>query len=153
MSGGSYNYLYCHVRGLEDQRGDIQRMADRLEKSGYFAPARATREVLRMLDGAEQMAQALEDVWHAVEWADSGDYGEHQVVAVVEKFVPWPPPGEPQVKTEHAQQTSGGYRVRWDGADKVYPLAKWIEDVRRDGGKVHRRRVIVVEDWTEVEAP
>lgn len=25
MSGGSYNYLYCHVNGLENQRDDIQR--------------------------------------------------------------------------------------------------------------------------------
>ncbi len=91
MSGGSYNYLYCHVRGLEEQREDIERMARRLEASGYYAPARATRNVLVLLDGAERAAQALEDVWHAVEWADSGDYGEHQVAAAVEAFSPWPP--------------------------------------------------------------
>lgn len=91
MSGGSYNYLYCHVRGLEEQRADIEKMAARLEASGYFAAARSTRDVLYLLDGAEQAAQALEDVWHTVEWADSGDSGEDQVRAAVEKFSPWPP--------------------------------------------------------------
>jgi hypothetical protein len=88
ISGGSYNYLYCHVRGLEEQREDIERMARRLEASGYYAPARATRNVLVLLDGAERAAQALEDVWHAVEWADSG---EDQVAKTVEAFSPWPP--------------------------------------------------------------
>ena len=92
MSGGSYNYLYCHVRGLEEQRADIVKMERRLESSGYYAAARSTREVLRMLDAAEGIARSLEDVWHAVEWADSGDYGEDQVQEVVAKFSPWPPP-------------------------------------------------------------
>ncbi len=91
MSGGSYNYLYCHVNGLEAQRGDIEAMAGRLEKSGYYAPARATRNVLVMLDAAERAAQALKDVWLAVEWADSSDWSEDQVRETVGKFSPWPP--------------------------------------------------------------
>jgi len=92
VSGGSYHYLYCHVSGLEKQRDDIERMARRLEASGYYGPARATRNVLVLLDGAELAAQALEDVWAAVEWADSGDSGEDQVAAAAGKFSPWPPP-------------------------------------------------------------
>lgn len=59
-----------------------------------------------------------------------------------------------EVVTEYAQQMgSGEYRVRWPGADKVYPLAEWIADRREDGGKVYRRCIIVVEDWQEVDAP
>lgn len=92
MSGGSYNYLYCHVSGLEEQRGDIEHMARRLESSGYFAAARATRNVLMLLDGAERAARALEDVWRAVEWADSGDSLEESVRKAAEAFSPWPPP-------------------------------------------------------------
>jgi hypothetical protein len=79
VSGGSYHYLYCHVSGLEKQRDDIERMARRLEESGYYAPARVTRNVLVLLDGSELAAQALEDVRLAVEWADSGDSSEEQV--------------------------------------------------------------------------
>lgn len=94
MSGGSYNYLYCHVNGLEEQRGDIREMAERLEKSGYYAAARATRNVLVLLDGAEHAAQALSDVWLAAEWADSGDWGEEQVREAAAKFTPWPPSAE-----------------------------------------------------------
>lgn len=92
MSGGSYNYLYCHVSGLEGQREDIEKMERRLQSSGYFAAARATREVLVMLDAAERVAQSLEDVWAAVEWADSGDSSEDSVRKAVEAFSPWPPP-------------------------------------------------------------
>lgn len=92
MSGGSYNYLYCRARALEEQRWDIGCMARRLEKSGYFAAARATRNVLILLDSAERAAQGLTDVWRAVEWADSGDRSEDTVREAVAKFSPWPPP-------------------------------------------------------------
>lgn len=94
MSGGSYNYLYSHVRGLEEQREDIERMAARLERSGYYGPARATRNVLVLLDAAERAAHALADVWQAAEWADSCDWGEDQVREVAGKFSPWPPPAD-----------------------------------------------------------
>jgi hypothetical protein len=92
VSGGSYHYLYCHVSGLEKQRDDIERMARRLEASGYYGPARATRNVLVLLDGAELAAQALEDVWLAVEWADSGDSGEDQVAGGGGEVRPWASP-------------------------------------------------------------
>lgn len=52
---------------------------------------------------------------------------------------------------EHAiLMSSGAMQVRNPMADRIYPLAEWIEHERRDGGKVYRRTVIVVEDWTEV---
>ena len=92
MSGGSYNYLCWHSNGLDQQRGDIAGMAGRLESSGYYAAARSTRDVLRFLDAAERAAKALEDVWHAVEWADSGDSSEEQVSQAAAAFSPWPPP-------------------------------------------------------------
>ncbi|MFG3173638.1 hypothetical protein ACGFZC_01040 [[Kitasatospora] papulosa] len=82
MSGGSYNYLYCHVGGLEPQRGDIEAMRDRLaglEAEGVPGAARAarlTRYVLIHLDLAEAKAQELADVWHAIEWRDSSDWGD-----------------------------------------------------------------------------
>lgn len=55
--------------------------------------------------------------------------------------------------TEYATQMSGGgFHVRNDEPEieEIYPLAKWIPAQQRFGGKVYRRRIIVVEDWTEV---
>ncbi len=86
MSGGSYDYLFRNLDDLGRRRGDITAMAERLEKSGYAAPAEATRRVLRALDLARLIAEGLEDVWHAVEWADSGDYVEDQVRDAVERY-------------------------------------------------------------------
>lgn len=93
MSGGSYNYLCWAADNaeLESRRSDITAMAERLEKSEYRKAARATRDVLRLLDAAERAAHALGDVWHAVEWADSGDCGEDAVAEEVAKLKPWPP--------------------------------------------------------------
>ncbi|MEU0465039.1 hypothetical protein ABZ215_13630 [Amycolatopsis sp. NPDC006131] len=57
------------------------------------------------------------------------------------------------VVTEHAiMMSGGGMHVRNPGPDteRIYPLKTWIEHQQRDGGKVYRRRVIVIEDWTEV---
>lgn len=92
VSGGSYNYLCWHADRLQEQRGDLGSMEHRLQSSGYYAAARATRDVIRFLDAAERAANALEDVWHAVEWADSGDSSEDRVREAVAKFSPWPPP-------------------------------------------------------------
>ncbi|WP_405536894.1 hypothetical protein [Streptomyces antimycoticus] len=93
MSGGSYNYLYCHVNGLETQRGDIEAMRDRLEElaregaPGAHKAARLTRYVLIHLDLAEARAQELADVWHAVEWRDSCDYGDDTMREALAKWL------------------------------------------------------------------
>jgi len=55
--------------------------------------------------------------------------------------------------TEYAiQMSSGAMQVR-NGepyVERVYPLADWIAHGQENGGKVYRRRVIVVDDWEEV---
>lgn len=63
----------------------------------------------------------------------------------------WTPPGEST--TEHAVRMSGGgmhVRTSDPEVERIYPLAEWIATRQRDGDKIFRRRVIVVEDWTEV---
>jgi len=98
MSGGSYDYLCWNTDDLERRRGMVDAMAKRLEELGYRDAARATRNVLYLLDGARQAADALSDVWHAVEWRDSGDYGDDSMRKAITDagFHPWPPavPGE-----------------------------------------------------------
>jgi hypothetical protein len=93
VSGGSYNYLYCHVNGLEAQRGDIEAMRDRLEGlakegvPGAHKAARLTRYVLIHLDLAEAKAQELADAWHAIEWRDSNDYGDDTMKEALAKWL------------------------------------------------------------------
>lgn len=60
-----------------------------------------------------------------------------------------------EIVTEYAQEYAGGAMLvhpGFEGVDLV-PLAEWIEIKRRFGGHVHRRKIIVVEDWTEVDEP
>lgn len=91
MSGGSYDYL-CHVTDLADLLAKVPElglMADRLEGldeaqfPGASAAGRLTRELLLMIrlweSHARGTALLLAEVWHDVEWWDSGDYGPDQV--------------------------------------------------------------------------
>jgi hypothetical protein len=102
VSGGSYGYLAEHEPGsLEARRGDIEAMRDRLaelEAEGVPGAARAhrlTRYVLHHLDLAEQRAQELADVWHAVEWRDSFDWSDD---TMRDAFVEWAEKTDPRYK-------------------------------------------------------
>ncbi len=88
MSGGSYDYLYS--RDASDFLGDqstamenLDRMADRLAGLGFADAAQESRrlylEVLRCQARIRPMIDRLEDVWHAIEWVDSGDYSMRQL--------------------------------------------------------------------------
>jgi len=60
------------------------------------------------------------------------------------------------VITEHAHQMSGGGYHVWNTEpyiEEIYPLEQRIKAGQRHGGKVYRRQVIVVEDWTEIPSP
>lgn len=55
--------------------------------------------------------------------------------------------------TEHAILMSGGSMQVFDNDaedEDTYPLADRIRFRQRFGGKVYRRRVIVVDEWEEV---
>lgn len=89
MSGGSYDYLFTRVRPLGEQRTQLEEMAVRLEGLPWAAQAAAeTRRCLKMIDDAERIAETLTDVWHAIEWWDSGDWGEDGARKVVEAYQP-----------------------------------------------------------------
>jgi hypothetical protein len=55
---------------------------------------------------------------------------------------------------EYARRYKGGsLLVRAEHPPEIgkgLPLDEWIEVERRMGGRIYRRRVIVVEDWTEI---
>ena len=64
-------------------------------------------------------------------------------------------PGSAQVVTEYANDMAGEWNL-WDtgpDAEEIYPLEKRIRSARRNGHRVSRRTVIVVDDWEEVTGP
>lgn len=82
MSGGSYDYLYWRVPELGGHRHQLEAMAERLEALPYATGvAAATRRILEAISD-----EKLADVWRAVEWWDSGDYGEDQVRQVIDEY-------------------------------------------------------------------
>lgn len=55
--------------------------------------------------------------------------------------------------TEYAQLDGNGVFLVWDtdpDSEARFPLAERIRAARSYGGRIFRRRVIVVEDWEEV---
>lgn len=82
---------------------------------------------------------------------------EHTIAVLI--AAGWTPPaGGAQLEpvTEHAIGMSSGdkqIRATYPRQEQIYPLEDWIEHNQRFGGKVYRRRVIVLDDWTELPNP
>lgn len=58
-----------------------------------------------------------------------------------------------QETTEHAQRYAGGsmlVRNPHPDIERIFPVAEWIRAERHLGGKIYRRWIVVIEDWTEV---
>ena len=92
MSGGSYNYL-CNRMADEilQIEGDIENMTERLASLGYAKDAAKETALLlaRMRTFevyVETAMERLRDVWKAVEWWDSADWGEDEVKQALEKY-------------------------------------------------------------------
>lgn len=93
MSGGSFNYL-CHATCAEDiveKRYYLEQMAEELERRpGMEDAAVETRRLLLDLQAFDVRVQAttkrIGDLWHAVEWQRSSDYGQEQVDTALAKY-------------------------------------------------------------------
>lgn len=86
MSGGEYDYLYTRTEldELLNHERMLEAMADRLAGLGWAEDAASeTQELLVQLRQwrvrARVRVRRLSDVWHAVEWMDSGDCREDTV--------------------------------------------------------------------------
>ena len=93
MSGGSYGYL-CRKDPDDLLSGshskDLERMRDRLLEDGAIDAAAQTDAVLATIHMATKLvrmrAEALHDVWQAIEWIDSGDWGPGELAAALAQY-------------------------------------------------------------------
>jgi hypothetical protein len=91
MSGGSLNYLFCKepadLFGYIEELEEVER---ELLKQGYKDIALDVRRLLEYLITAENrigvLADQLRDVFKAVEWNLSGDYGDKTLKDVLENY-------------------------------------------------------------------
>jgi hypothetical protein len=86
VSGGSFNYLcFIDAEEIGQRLGQLDDMASALEGVCPEAAA-ATREIADQVRGVQPKIDALKDLWHAVEWWHSSDWGRGQVETVVAKY-------------------------------------------------------------------
>ncbi len=82
MSGGSFEYLcYKNFSEIVERTDLLQEMADELAKLGYANDA--AKETQRLLNDIRKMEnridvhlESLKEVWKAMEWWKSCDWGE-----------------------------------------------------------------------------
>lgn len=91
MSGGSWNYLYCKdIDEIMTSVEDLQDMSDRLVTLGYTDIAQDTQRLVEYIRSAsiriETLFEALSPVFKAVEWFDSGDWGEETLNNEILKY-------------------------------------------------------------------
>ena len=96
MSGGSYNYLFTQgADQISDQTlfdgSSFGEMLARLKDTYPDAEATSDMEALRdkaraFLAEVEVDIEKLKDVWKAVEWCDSCDWDEREVVAAIATY-------------------------------------------------------------------
>lgn len=93
MSGGSHNYL-CLKDDSElfyyEVLNDMENMATRLIELGFEDASKETLSLKYTIEQsmvrAQVMKDRLEDVWKAVEWLDSSDWGFDSVEKAIEKY-------------------------------------------------------------------
>ena len=91
MSGGSLNYLcYAKTSSLFDRINDMEYVEKTLLEHGYKDIAADVRRLIEYCISAENritvLFDNLNDVFHAVEWYRSADYGEDCLIEHLEAY-------------------------------------------------------------------
>lgn len=91
MSGGSFDYLYMaagSARELGEKWHEVEAMVDELRGYGPVADRAlaAMAEMQAAMAAVLAKSEALADVWHAAEWARSGDWGRNDTMYALERF-------------------------------------------------------------------
>lgn len=91
MSGGCLNYLcYKEPEELYHCISDLEEAEDFLLKEGYLDVAKDVRRLIEYINSSknriEVLQENLKDVFKAVDWCMSGDYGKERVKDAVERY-------------------------------------------------------------------
>ena len=93
MSGGSFDYLcYKDVPELMNSSSiaNLERMVQHLQEYGYDDIARDTQRLIEYIQSAsiriEVLSENLNDVFHAVEWHESGDISRETMIERLENY-------------------------------------------------------------------
>lgn len=91
MSGGSLNYLYNREPNeLFDYVHEMEQVEDELIRQGAEDVAKDVRRLIEYVKSAEVrisvLLEQLEDIFHAVEWYHSADYGKTTLQEHIEQY-------------------------------------------------------------------
>ena len=93
MSGGSFGYLcYKDVPELMEPSSisNLEIMVQHLQLYGYEDIARDTQRLIEYIQSAsiriEVLSENLNDVFHAVEWHESGDISRETMIERLENY-------------------------------------------------------------------
>lgn len=93
LSGGSFDYLcYKDVPELMNSSSiaDLESMVQHLQEYGYEDIARDTQRLIEYIQSAsiriEVLSENLNDVFHAVEWHESGDISRETMIERLENY-------------------------------------------------------------------
>ena len=91
MSGGSLNYLYnTQFNDIFDRIKDMETVENELISDGYTDIAADVRRLIEYCLSAEirisVLFDHLSDVFHAVEWYYSSDYGEKDMLEAFDEY-------------------------------------------------------------------
>lgn len=92
MSGGSFDYLFLADTPAEAARKgySLRRMAEALEQEAPDHPV--THYTKRLVEiGNDDIPQPVKDVWHAMEWNRSADWGQDQLDEALDTASTWRP--------------------------------------------------------------
>ena len=93
MSGGSFGYLcYKDVPELMNSSNiaNLESMVQHLQEYGYEDIARDTQRLIEYIQSAsiriEVLSENLNDVFHAVDWHESGDISRDTMIERLENY-------------------------------------------------------------------
>lgn len=91
MSGGSFNYLcFEDAEDLPRKLSDMRDMAAALTSLGAHDAAGETEDMIAIVEHCHRRLKTrlyrLQQVWQAVEWRQSGDWGDDAVREALEKY-------------------------------------------------------------------
>lgn len=139
MSGGSWNYLYCKdIDGLMNGSSTelLQDMVDRLNSAGFKDVAKDTQRLVEYIKSAririETLFEALSPVFKAVEWFDSGDWGEETLNNEILKYRNVRPDSYNKAIDDTIKAIKGEYAFTILEEEKINEIAEQLKGAKQN---------------------